>query len=54
MSEAKMKKLKQKRTTERAKVNRFINTINQFTEDTPLDDYKHYRGRLQETLNPLV
>jgi hypothetical protein len=54
MSDAKMKKLKRKRTTERAKVNRFINTINKFTEDTPLDDYEHYRGRLQETLDQLV
>ena len=54
MSEAEIKKLKRKRTTERAKATRFITTINEFTGDTPLDDYEHYRGRLQETLDQLV
>jgi len=49
-----MKKLKLKRTTERAKATRFITTINEFTGDKPLDDYEHYRGRLQETLDQLV
>jgi len=49
-----MKKLKRKRTTERAKATRFITTINEFTDDNPLDDYEHYRGRLQETLDQLV
>jgi len=47
-------KLKRKRTTERAKATRFITTINEFKGDTPLDDYEHYRGRLQETLDQLV
>jgi hypothetical protein len=54
MSDAEMKKLKRKRTTERAKATRFITTINEFTDDPPLDDYEHYRGRLQETLDQLV
>ena len=49
-----MKKLKRKRPTERAKVTRFITTINEFTGDTPLDDYEHYRGMFQETLDQLV
>ena len=47
-------KLKRKRTTERAKATRFITSINEFTGDTPLDDYEHYRGRLHETLDQLV
>ena len=54
MAGAEIKKLKRKRTTERAKATRFICTINEFTGDTPLDDYECYRGRLQETLDQLV
>ena len=54
MSEAEIKKLKRKRITERAKATRFISTINEFTGHTSLDDYEHYRGRLQETLDQLV
>ena len=54
MSDAERKKLNRKRTTERAKATRFITTINEFTGDTPLDDYEHYGGRLQETLDQLV
>jgi hypothetical protein len=49
-----MKNLKRKLTTERAKATMFITTINEFTDNSPLDDYEHYRGRLQETLNQLV
>jgi hypothetical protein len=49
-----IKKLKRKRTTQRTKATRFITTINEFTGDTPLDGYEHYRGRLQETLDQLV
>ena len=37
-----------------AKATRFITTINEFTDDSPLDDYEHYRGRLQETPDQLV
>jgi len=54
MSDVEMRKLKQKRTTERTKTTRFITAINEYTEYTPLDDYKHYRGRLQEMLDQLV
>ena len=54
MSDAKMKKLKRKRATKRTKTTRFITAINESTENTPLDDYEHYRGRLQETLDQLV
>jgi len=49
-----MKKLKRKRATKRTKTTRFITAINESTENTPLDDYEHYRGRLQETLDQLV
>jgi len=49
-----MKTLKRKRTSERAKATRFITIINEFTNDNPLDDYEHYRGRLQETLDQMV
>ena len=54
MADSEMRKLKRKRTTERTKATRFIAAINEFTENTPLDDYEHYRGRLQETLDQLV
>jgi len=54
MLDAEMKKLKRKRTTKRAKATRFITTINEFTGDNSLDDYEHYRGRLQETPDQLV
>ena len=54
MSDAEIRKLRRKRTTEMAKATRFITTINEFTDDSPLDDYEHYRGRLQETPDQLV
>jgi hypothetical protein len=54
MSDAEVKKLKRKRTTERTDATRFITTINDFTGDNPLDDYKQYIGRLQQTLDQLV
>jgi len=54
MSDSDIRKLKRKRTTERTKATRFITAINESTGNTPLDDYEHYRGRLQETLDQLV
>ena len=54
MSDSEMRKFKRKRTTERTKGTRFITAINESTENTPQDDYEHYRGRLQETLDQLV
>jgi hypothetical protein len=54
MSDSEMRKLKRKRTTERRKATRFITAINESTENTPLDDYEHYRDRLQETLDQLI
>jgi len=54
MSDSEMKRLKRKRTTERTKATRFVTGINESTENTPLDDYEHYRGRLQETLDQLI
>jgi len=54
MSDSDIRKLKRKRTTERTKANRFITAVNESTGNTPLDDYEHYRCRLQETLDQLV
>ena len=54
MSDSDIRKVKRKRTTERTKATRIITAINESTENTPLDDYEHYRGRLQETLDQLV
>ena len=54
MSEAEMRILKRKRTTERTNASRFITAIKDSTDYTPLDDYEHYRGRLQEMLDQLV
>jgi hypothetical protein len=36
------------------KATRFVTAINESTGNTSLDDYEHYRGRLQETLEQLV
>jgi len=49
-----MRKLKRKRTAERTKATRFLTVINESTENTPHDDYVHYRGRLQDTLDHLI
>jgi hypothetical protein len=54
MLDAEIRKLKWKHTTERTKATRFIAVINESTENTTLDDYEHYRGWLQETLDQLV
>jgi hypothetical protein len=54
MSDSEMRKLKRKRTTKRTKATRFITDINESTENTSLDDYEYYRGRLQRTLDQLV
>jgi hypothetical protein len=54
VSDSEIRKLQRKCTTKRTKATRFITAINESTENTPLDDYEHYRGRLQETLDQLV
>jgi len=54
MSDAEVKNLKRKRSTERAKATRLIININEFKGDNPLDDYEQYRCQLQETLDQLV
>jgi hypothetical protein len=54
MADSEMRKLKRKCTTERKKATRFITAINEPMEHTSIDDYEHYRGRLQETLDQLV
>jgi sulfopyruvate decarboxylase TPP-binding subunit len=54
MSDSVIRKLKRKRTAERTKATRFITAKNESTVNTPLDDYEHKRGRLQETLDQVV
>jgi hypothetical protein len=54
MADSEMRKLKRRSTTERTKATRFITANSESTENTSLDDYEHYRGRLQETLDQLV
>lgn len=46
--------LKRKRTRERTNITRFINAIDSFTEDTNIEDYNHYRDRLEDTLTRLT
>ena len=46
--------LKRKRSNERTKATRFINAINAFTDDTPIEEYQYHRGRLQETLDKML
>ena len=46
--------LKRKRARERGNATRFITVINGFSETSSLDDYQHYQGRLQDTLNKLL
>ena len=41
--------LKGKRTRQRTNITRFSNSSHSFTETTR-DDYKHYKGRLEEAL----
>jgi hypothetical protein len=45
--------LKRKRTALRSNITRFATAINDSTEGTTLDDFEHYRNRLQETLDHL-
>jgi len=46
--------LKRKRARERGNATRFITAINGFSEASSLDDYQHYQGRLQDTLDKLL
>jgi hypothetical protein len=51
---ANLHNLKRKRARERDNVTRFTTAINGFTEDTSLNDYKHYRVRLEDTLKQMT
>jgi hypothetical protein len=46
--------LKRRRTRERANATRFSTLLDGFDDCTSLDDFEHYRGRLQETLDRLI
>ena len=46
--------LKRKRTRERANAMRFSTAIYGLTEDSSIDDFEHFRGRLQDTLDRLI
>ena len=46
--------MKRKRARERGNATRFITAINGFSETSSLDDYQHYQGRLQDTLDKLL
>ena len=50
----KLHNLKRKRTRERANPTRFSTLLDGFEDSTSLDDFEHYRGRLQETLSRLI
>jgi hypothetical protein len=45
---------KRKRTRERNNITRFANSVNSFTRETSLDDYEHYKGRIEEALERML
>jgi transcription termination factor NusB len=50
----KLQNLKRRRARERANATRFSALLDGFDDSTSLDDFEHYRGRLQETLERLI
>jgi hypothetical protein len=50
----KLHNLKRRRTRERANATRFSTLLDRFDSSTSLDDFQHYRGRLQENLDRLI
>ena len=50
----KLKKLKRKRTTQRAHATRFMSVINAFDDSTNIEEIEHYRDHLQEILQNLI
>jgi hypothetical protein len=50
----KLHNLKRRRGRERANATRFSALLDGFDDSTSLDDFEHYRGRLQETLERLI
>jgi hypothetical protein len=45
---------KRKRTRERNNITRFASSINSFTGEISLDDYEHYKGRVEEALERML
>ena len=50
----KLHNLKRRRTRERANATHFSTLLDGFDDSTSLDDFEHYRGRLQENLDRLI
>jgi len=50
----KIHNLKRRRATERANATRFSTLLDGFDVSTSLDEFEHYRGRLQETSDGLI
>jgi len=50
----KIHNLKRRRAWERANANRFSTLLDGFDVSNSLDDFEHYRGRLQEILDILI
>jgi len=50
----KMHNLKRRRAREWANATRFSTLLDGFDDSTSLDDFEHYRGRLQDTLDRLI
>jgi len=50
----KIHNLKRRRARERANATCFATLLDGFEDSTSLDDFEHYRGRLQETLDRLI
>jgi hypothetical protein len=49
-----LQNFKRKRGRERHNILRFANSINSFTGETSLDDYEHYKVRIEEVLGRML
>lgn len=54
MSTEKLQILKRKRTHQRSNITRFVTAIGEFSAETPLSEFKHYKARLEETLSIVI
>ena len=52
--DVKIHNLKKRRAREWANATRFSTLLEWFDDSTSLDDFEHYRGRLQENLDRLI
>jgi len=50
----KIQNIKRRRDREKANAIRFSTLLDGYGDSTSLDDFEHYRGRLQETLDRLI